>query len=236
MKIDKDSPGYTFLFAFAVCVVCALLLSGVAKSLAARQKQNAGLEVQKSILRAARVRPEEGGKLSARDISSLFEEHIRSVSVNSRGDLQDSLGEEAYPLYVYEEHGRALAYIFPVEGRGLWGRIHGFFALEPDGKTVRGLAFDEHGETPGLGGEIEEESFLKGFYGKKIWDDEARQLVSVTIAKGRAVDRVPPRRLPYYVDGISGATLTGDGINLFLKETLMRYEPFFRRIRERGGL
>lgn len=238
MKPDRESAGYTFVFAFVVCVVCGLVLSFVAQSLRARQEFNAALEVKRSILQAARLVSGAQQKVSLQQIDSLFGQNIRSVRVDSRGGIQDLYGsqdqkpsQEGNPLYIYHEQDRPVAYIFPVEGSGLWGQIHGFLALEADGITVRGLAFSSHSETPGLGGEIEKESFLGAFHGKKIWEEETRQLVSVTIAKGRAVERVGSERLPYYVDGISGATLTGDFINVFLKDTLLRYEPFFSRIR-----
>jgi Na+-transporting NADH:ubiquinone oxidoreductase subunit C len=238
MRPDRESAGYTFVFAFVVCVACGLVLSFVAQSLRARQEFNAALEVRKSILQAARVVPGALQKVPLQEINSLFERNIRSVRVDSQGGVQAFSGakdqnpsQEGNPLYIYHEQDRPVAYIFPVEGSGLWGQIHGFLALEADGITVRGLAFSSHSETPGLGGEIDKESFLKGFYGKKIWDEKSRQLVSVTIAKGRAADRVGSERLPYYVDGISGATLTGDGINVFLKDTLLRYKPFLARIR-----
>jgi len=115
------------------------------------------------------------------------------------------------------------SYILPVHSRGLWGKIEGYLALENDGLTVAGFTVFSHGETPGLGGEIETAWFQNNFRGKKIVDPDGR-FASIGIAKGKVVDRVPPGSRANFVDGISGATLTGRFLSEGLHDTLAAYE------------
>jgi Na+-transporting NADH:ubiquinone oxidoreductase subunit C len=115
------------------------------------------------------------------------------------------------------------AYILPVHSRGLWGKIEGYIALENDGKTVAGFTVYSQQETPGLGGEIEKAWFQNNFRGKRIVGPDGK-FQSVAIAKGRVADRIPPKNQANYVDGISGATLTGRFLSQGLRDTLLAYE------------
>lgn len=135
-------------------------------------------------------------------------------------------------LFIYKPGGTVTAYVVPVEGYGLWDIIKGYVALKPDLKTVTGVSFYEHKETPGLGARITEDWFLENFIGKTILNDQG-ELVSIKVAKGKVEAVIPEDKQEHWVDGISGATLTGDGINQFLKEDLAFYEPYFKTIR--GG-
>lgn len=128
-------------------------------------------------------------------------------------------------LYTYKEGGETSAYIVPIEGYGLWDLMKGYIALGLDLNTVKGITFYEHKETPGLGARVEEAWFKENFIGKKILD-QGGDLVAITVVKGEAPDDALHR-----VDGISGATLTGDGINEFLLRNLSVYEPYFKTLR-----
>jgi Na+-transporting NADH:ubiquinone oxidoreductase subunit C len=125
------------------------------------------------------------------------------------------------------------AYVLPISGKGLWSTIYGYIALDVDGATVRGITFYKHGETPGLGGEIEKEWFKSNFEGKRIFDEEGN-LVSITVVKGKVEELIPESEAYHYVDGISGSTLTGRGINEFLEEDLGKYEPFLKKVKNAG--
>ena len=107
--------------------------------------------------------------------------------------------------------------------------------MNGDGTTVRGITFYEHGETPGLGAEVEAKWFQDNFIGKKIatTDGEFR---SVGIVRGKVDNVVNESEKPYYVDGISGATVTSNGVNSFLKEALLRYESFSKRLRAKESV
>jgi Na+-transporting NADH:ubiquinone oxidoreductase subunit C len=118
------------------------------------------------------------------------------------------------------------SYIIPIDTRGLWGKIFGYLALKSDGSTVQGFTVYSHQETPGLGGEIESKWFRDNFVGKKIVD-QANEFVSIRVAKGKA----PEKDSANYVDGISGATLTGRFLTSGLKQILLDYEPVSLRFR-----
>ncbi len=126
-------------------------------------------------------------------------------------------------VYIYKPGGQPSAYVVPIEGYGLWDLMKGYIALDLDLDTVKGISFYEHKETPGLGARVEEDWFKEQFVGKKILQDGV--LTSIKIAKGHGSGG------PHEVDGISGATLTGDGINDFLAEDLATYEPYFKTVR-----
>tara|TARA_B100001939_G_scaffold336638_2_gene339999 strand:- start:19621 stop:20481 length:861 start_codon:yes stop_codon:yes gene_type:complete len=129
-------------------------------------------------------------------------------------------------VYLYKPEGEIKYYIIPIEGNGLWGMMYGYIALETDLNTVAGIRFYKHIETPGLGAELAKHDHNKKWIGKKILDEDGK-LVSVMVAKGSA-EQTHPQEIEHYVDGISGATLTGKGINQFLKEDLETYEPYFK--------
>jgi len=128
-------------------------------------------------------------------------------------------------VYIHKNQaGERDAYVIPIEGNGLWDIIKGYLALDVDLNTVKGISFYEHKETPGLGARITEDWFKSQFKGKKILDEHGG-LTAITVAKGKAPEG------EHLVDGISGATLTGNGINQFLRADLERYEPFFKTVR-----
>ena len=97
-------------------------------------------------------------------------------------------------------------------------------ALKNDGQTISGFTVYKHSETPGLGGEIGKGWFQKNFIGKKIVD-QSGDFVSISIAKGLAENIIPKDKRINYVDGISGATLTGKFLAAGMKEILSEYEP-----------
>ncbi len=130
-------------------------------------------------------------------------------------------------VYIHKKDGKPDAYVVPIVGYGLWDIIKGYIALETDLNTVKGVSFYEHKETPGLGARVTESWFKDNFKGKKILNGQG-SLQSITVVKGKADGG------PHQVDGISGATLTGDGINQFLKADLQRYEPYFQKLRQQG--
>jgi Na+-transporting NADH:ubiquinone oxidoreductase subunit C len=139
--------------------------------------------------------------------------------------------ENNLPLYIYQKDNQIEAYIVPINSRGLWGRIQGYLAIGNDGSTISGFTVYKHSETPGLGGEIEKAWFQKNWVGKQIVDRDG-EFVSVSIAKGAVQDMIPPQKQSNYVDGISGATLTGKYLTAGLKDVLEDYEPVSIRFRK----
>ena len=110
------------------------------------------------------------------------------------------------------ETGRELATVFPVRGKGLWGPIGGMVAIDSDWKTIRGVRFFDHVETPGLGAEIGTDWFQDQFVGKRAVDDEG--VVRIRVVEPGAAEGL------YEVDGISGATITGDGVTELLQREI----------------
>lgn len=224
-------PMKSILFAAILCVVCSLLLTAASTGLQTRQQINAEVDRQKNILLALGVVDE--GRPSADRVQELYRTYVQSLWVDSTGQCLDE-GErrpEDLPIYLYLRDEEVQAYVVPIDSRGLWGRINGYLALENDGSTIRGFTVYQHQETPGLGGEIESRWFRQNFEGKKIVN-AAGDFVSIQIAKAGMVDTLPSERRINYVDGISGATLTGKFLSEGMKETLRRYEPVAIQFRQ----
>jgi Na+-transporting NADH:ubiquinone oxidoreductase subunit C len=103
--------------------------------------------------------------------------------------------------------------ILPVHGKGLWSTMYGFLALDKDGETVRGITFYQHGETPGLGGEIDNPRWKSQWPGKKVYSEDGK--VSLGLIKGLVDTSRPDSK--YQIDGLSGATLTSNGVTGMVK-------------------
>lgn len=224
----------SLVFALILCLVCSLLLTAASSGLRPWQERNALIDRHRNVLRAAGLL-EEGHSYPAADVERLYRERIRELQVDPVGRIlerTDSPKEAAgLPIYLSLEGEEILGYIVPIDSRGLWGPIQGYLALERDGATVKGFAVYQHAETPGLGGEIEKRWFRDNWVGKKIVTREG-QFVSVGIAKGRAEEAVAKEKQMNYVDGISGATLTGKYLAAGIKDTLSRYEPVSVKFRK----
>ncbi len=207
----------TIIFATVVCISCSLLLSGTAAVLKSRQDTNAAFDVQRNIVKAfgmdiAGATPDSIGK--------VFDEHISEEKT-----------EDGLPIYIWKESDKATKYAFPVSGKGLWSTIYGYLSLDADLRTVAGISFYKHGETPGLGAEIEKDWFLDQFKGKELYGEDGSPL-PFAVVKGDA-DKLPPEQRKSAVDGISGATLTGKGVQIFLRRDIAQYANYFNNLREK---
>lgn len=230
---DKNSRANVIFFAVATSLVCSLLITAAASGLKERQMENVALDRKVNLLRAANL-VEPGKKPAAKQIRQLYNDHIREVAVDKEGHITPDLGAGgSMRLYLFQTEGQVKGYILPINTRGLWGRIHGYLAFENDGQTVSGFSVYSHSETPGLGGEIESAWFQNNFRGKKILNSQ-NKFVSVGIAKGQA-ENLPQDLKDHFVDGISGATLTGKYLSEGLKDTLIKYEPVSISFRQKKG-
>jgi Na+-transporting NADH:ubiquinone oxidoreductase subunit C len=231
-------------FAAVVCVVCSFLLTAAARGLKQRQDTMVELDRQVNVLKAfgVPVRDAEGRKISNEQVTTYFAENIVEVLLDKetgavlegqtskdipKNELKAKTTREKtrLPLYLWKEGGQVTKYAFPVSGMGLWSIIHGYLALGPDLSTVVGVTFYKHGETPGLGGECSTDWFQDQFKGKKIFAGGHPQRIEVV--KGQA-----PDGSDHAVDGISGATMTGNGITVFLNRDLEVYEKYFTKVRK----
>src|SRR3989338_1626718 len=215
---------YTFVFATIVCVVSAVLLSGVSEGLRKKQEINLDLDVKKNILKAVQLKDPIPPKAKATAVLAIYEQKIQELVIDDAGNVVEGkkpsdLGEadkNLYPLYVYKEGEDVVAYAFPIIGQGLWSTLYGYLAVESDATTVRGITFYKHGETPGLGGEIEKDWFQNNFKGKKIYSQKEHRVKPITVLKGRVSDIYKDEESQYHVDGITAATLTGAGVTELL--------------------
>ncbi len=238
----RQSNLYTIVFIIITSLVAALILSVSSAVLKERQERNAELDVKKNILYAVDLLKKDS------DPEKLYKDYIRSSVVNSAGkvleksspaekinferELEKQPEDREYPVFmsINDKDGKVSAYCIPIVGKGLWSTLYGYLALETDLKTIKGISFYKHAETPGLGGEIENPEFQRNFYGKKILS-ESGEFVSVTVLKGKTRPNSPT--LIHEVDGISGATLTSNGVNKLLRNCLTIYEPYFKTIRSK---
>jgi Na+-transporting NADH:ubiquinone oxidoreductase subunit C len=236
--VHKNS--YVFFFAAVVTITCSVLLAAAANLLRDRQQENIQLDIRKNILASADIGSDRGDDLTRQEILSLYDENIRSKVINRAGDdvpdreveqLDSKKDVDLLPLYYAEKNNQIVSYIIPVSGKGLWSTIYGYIAFEKDLNTIKGITFYQHGETPGLGGEIDKEWFTSNFKGKRILSPEG-ELVSITVIKGKVAEKMSPEESYHYVDGISGSTLTGRGLNIFLQKDLETYAPYFERVRK----
>ncbi len=220
-------------FALLLSVICSLLITAAANGLKNLQEENMALDKKVNILKAANILT--GKKPPKDEIDRLYNERIEQVMVEQSGRILEAgekAGTDALSLYFYRTNGHIDGYILPINTRGLWGKIRGYLAFERDGQTVAGFSVFSHSETPGLGGEIESKWFQDNFKGKKILNSQDK-FVSVGIAKGKA-ENLPAAFQENYVDGISGATLTGKYLSEGIKSTLERYEPLSITFRQKG--
>ena len=241
--MNKNSSGFTFMFSSVMVIVVAVLLASAAIVLGPYQAKNIRLEKMQNILSSI------GIKTTREEAEKLYNQYVKEQLVlNSKGepitekisafdiDLKKELdkarlgkaNEQLFPLFVFDKDGK-LYYVIPVRGKGLWGPIWGYIALEGDLNTVYGASFGHKGETPGLGAEIETEEFQRQFKGKKIFD-EAGNFVSVHLIKGGAA----PGDL-HGVDAVSGGTITSTGVSEMLQRTINSYLPYFKTIDKTGG-
>lgn len=229
--MNRNGNTYTFLYAAIMVVLVAAVLASVAMALKPRQKRNFEIEKKKNILAAVNIVSD------ASTAENIYSEKIlKEYVVNVKGDQVEGDAfntnlkkERAKPstemvLPVFEfQTDEGLKYVLPLRGSGLWGPIWGFISLNDDMNTIFGANFDHEGETPGLGAEISTVAFEKEFVGKKLFDNSGK-LVSILVAK---VGQVAPEE--HRVDGISGGTITGKGLEKMLLDDFINYQEFLKK-------
>lgn len=134
-------------------------------------------------------------------------------------------------VYFVKEGDSYSKVIFPIYGSGLWSVLYGFMSIDKDLKTVRGFTIYEHGETPGLGGEVDNPRWKESWKGKTVFDETGKY--DFKVIKGQ----VPPGTMNE-IDGLSGATLTTRGVNEMIAFWFGPdgYAPFLENLKnDRGG-
>ncbi len=254
----QHSVAYTILFAGLICVVCAVLVSSSAVSLSELQQANAALDKRKNVLLAAGlaqpserldaaqvqerfrvVKPvvidiQSGEAAPAIDASTFDQRKARNDPDSSRPAPANNssisrLPNHAVVYQVLNGAGELQMVVLPIEGYGLWSTLYGFLSLDADTKTVRGLTYYQHGETPGLGGEVDNPLWKSRWPGRIAFDSTGQTVIEVI--KGRAG---PPEDDPHRVDGLAGATITSRGVTNMLRFWLGEngFGPYLNRLRD----
>ena len=222
---------YTLIFTSCVTIVLGIIIATTADNLRERQEINEELDIKKNILYALGYKQNIDNPWTNKIVESLYNNSINEVYIDRKGTVYKKQEDiEKNPLKIYQrmDNGLITGYAIPIEGKGLWGTMYGYFAIEPDAVTVKGITFYRHKETPGLGGEVDKDWFKNNFIGKRLVDNDGK-LVSIEVIKGFVSEKDPEAYRK--VDGISGATITGKGVTNFLKKDLDKYEPYFKKIR-----
>jgi Na+-transporting NADH:ubiquinone oxidoreductase subunit C len=246
----RDSTLRILGVAFCLSLACSVLVSVAAIGLKEEQERNKAEEKKRNILQIA------GLYDPARPVEEQFARvKARSVDLESGRFVPPAAGVGKQPLYVIpagkdlagirsrprymevytvEEQGRLSQLILPVYGKGLWSTMYGFIALGPDLSTVTGFGFYEHGETPGLGGEIDNPVWRGKWPGKVVYDRNGE--LRIEVIKGEVDPEAPDAR--HKVDGISGATLTARGVSNLLSYWLGEngYQPLLKGMKLSGGV
>lgn len=233
---NKESIAKTFVVATAVCVVCAIIVSVSSVALKGMQERNKALDKQLNILKAAGL-VDASGKTSAADVEKKIADAVAVVVDLASGEIvpdadlnavendpanvvaldpeKDVAAIKTAPkqtvVYLFKnaENGTLQTVVLPIRGTGLWSTMIGFLSLKADLKTVENIVFYEHGETPGLGGEIANPNWTEKWRGKQALDENGAPIVRVI--KGTVAPESP--EAAFEIDGISGSTLTCNGVN-----------------------
>ena len=257
--MSKDSTASTLIVAFVLCLVCSVVVSGAAVYLRPLQEINKTLDQKKNILQVAGLWPK-GNEREGVDINAVFSSVEAKLVDLKTGEYVDDVDLDAYDqriaakdpkqsrklsseedvasikrqanyakVYLLRD-GQALdRVILPIHGYGLWSTLYGYVALDSDANTVSAIKFYEHLETPGLGGEIDNPRWQSIWKGKQIYDQDGNPVIRVVKGQGDAASA-------HQIDGLSGATLTSDGVTNMFQFWLGEngFKPFLDRLRKEG--
>ncbi|MBR2606539.1 MAG: NADH:ubiquinone reductase (Na(+)-transporting) subunit C [Bacteroidaceae bacterium] len=228
--MNTNSNSYTIIYASVMVIIVAFLLAFVSSSLKPIQDANVAIDKKSQILASLNIRGLEKSAIEAEYDKVIVSDPIIKAdgAVVNEGAGKDEasfvldskdVNDENMPLYIANVDG-ATKYVIPVTGRGLWGGLWGYIALNEDCQSVFGAYMSHASETAGLGALLVEPWFHERFLGKKLFKgDDAN--VALTVVKAGAV-----KEADYEVDGITGATLTTNGVAAMVKDGLQKYIGF----------
>lgn len=210
-KLNTNSNIYTIIYASVMVIVVAFLLAGI--SLLLKDKQDANVEIDRQSQVLASLRMRVGTDINKDDVTEKYKSIVK----------EDTLPGSELPLYTCTLPDSTVKYVVPVKGRGLWGGLWGYIAVNADGQSVYGAYISHEGETAGLGALIAETKFHDLFNDKQLFADSLSTDIALTVVKNGKVENPACQ-----VDGITGATLTSNGVAAMLQEGLAPYATFFR--------
>ena len=233
---NVESNGYTIGFAIVIVVGVALMLSGFSVLLKDKQKANVILDKKFQILGAI------DNTVTKAEASTIFDAKVKSyilsgdgvskeaptpevLDIEIRKELKKSKEDIQIPMYIYSDDDGSKKYIMVLHGSGLWDFISGYMALNNDFNTIYGVKFDHVGETPGLGAEITKDWFQNNFVKEEILN-KGGEFVGIDVLKGKGNKANAEL---HKVDGMSGATITGDGVEDMINNCVKNYLPYFSK-------
>jgi Na+-transporting NADH:ubiquinone oxidoreductase subunit C len=253
--LPNDDPRKTLAVAVALCLACSVVVSATAVTLRPLQERNAALELKREVVKVAGLDDPgvsltqafaqietalvdlDSGELGDGDAASTYSYRDAAQDpAQSKALEQDPAGirrrPNRMPVYLVREDGALATIVLPVYGQGLWSTMHGLLALAPNGRTAKGLTFYEQRETAGLGSEVASPKWLGQWSGKTVIGPDGEPVIEVV--KGSVAANAPNAERK--VDGLSGATLTSDGVENLMDFWLgeQGYGPFLARLGELG--
>jgi Na+-transporting NADH:ubiquinone oxidoreductase subunit C len=210
--------------------IVALVLSTAAMLLQPRQEKNAEIEKKRNILASV------GIEASGIDAETLYDKYITSAyvinnkaekvegvafDIDVKKEQRKPIGEQLFPIYVATLDNGSRSFIMPLEGKGLWGPIWGYMALNEDLRTIYGVTFDHKSETPGLGAEINTSGFEDMFKNKTLFEGD--EFKGILVQKGGANPNDNSA-----VDAISGGTITSKALEAMIYDCMVNYVDFLK--------
>ena len=228
--LPTDSVEKTIFVAVMLCLVASMVVSTAAVMLKPIQEANKARDKQINVLQVAgqyqagmdiekafsafepQVLELATGKIVDKFDAKTFDDKAAASDPELSVPLEDDpagIGRKSKYKVIYilrDDQGKIDKVILPIHGYGLWSTLYGFIAMEENGNDIYGLQFYQHGETPGLGAEIDNPKWKALWSGKKLADDDGK--LQITVAKTQ-----PKAGKDFYIDALSGATLTSNGVD-----------------------
>lgn len=253
LEMPPDSAPKTVFVAMTLCLVASMAVSAVAVSLRPLQEVNKLKDKQVNLLQVAgvydpgqdvveafkafepKVLELASGEFTDAFDPATFDDRAAADDPETSTALEDdpaSIGRQSKYVTVYllrDEAGDLDKVVLPIHGYGLWSTLYGFIAIEENGNDIVGLQFYEHGETAGLGAEVDNPRWKTLWRGKKLKDENGD--IQITVAK-----TAPPAGADYHVDALSGATLTSNGVDSLVRFWMSEsgYGPFLTNLQSGG--
>ena len=256
LSLPNDNPTKIMVVAVLLCLVCSILVSASAVILKPKQQANKSADIKKNILAVT------GLSAKGADMNTLFaqfetkivdlatgdyatapdnydqrkaaKDPKQSIALTAKQDIAN-IGRRAQlaTIYLLKDKGKIKQVVLPIHGYGLWSTLYGFISLKDDFNTIGGLQFYEHAETPGLGGEVDNPAWRKGWQGKQVFDDNGN--LKIKVIRGHVNPENASAK--YQVDGLSGATLTSRGVSNLVNYWLgdHGFGPYLKKMSTEAG-
>ncbi len=198
----KETNTYIIIYATVMVIIVAFLLAFISSALKPTQDANVLRDTKNQIL------------------ISLNITGLKGVAIDQKFAevVTDTIQVDDKVVYQASVDG-ATKYVLPVKGRGLWGGLWGYISVNDDRQHVFGTYFDHESETAGLGARIKERWFQEQFNGKPIFTDNPQQVALTVVKKGQS-------KAETEIDGVTGATLTSNGVADMVTNGLQAYISF----------